>query len=54
MCTPWLQGDKDTLKKIQEKAVSMVSGLKGKTHQETCAELGIKTLETGEEVRTWF
>jgi hypothetical protein len=29
----------------------MVSGLKGKTYLEKCAELGIETLE---EARTWF
>jgi hypothetical protein len=43
--SPWLQGDKDTIEKVQEKAVNMVSGLKGKTYLEKCAELGIETLE---------
>jgi ribonuclease P/MRP protein subunit RPP40 len=42
--SPWLQGDIDTLEKVQEKAVKMVSGLKGTTYQEKCKELGIKTL----------
>jgi ribonuclease P/MRP protein subunit RPP40 len=37
-------GDIDTLKKVQEKAVKMVSGLKGTTYQEKCKELGLNTL----------
>jgi hypothetical protein len=43
--SPWLQGDKDILEKVQEKAVNMVSGLKGNTYLEKCAELGLKSLE---------
>jgi hypothetical protein len=43
--SPWLQGDKDTLEKVQEKAVKMVAGLKGSTYLEKCAELGLETLE---------
>jgi hypothetical protein len=43
--SPWLQGDKDILEKVQERAVRMVSGLKGNTYKEKCAELGLKTLE---------
>jgi hypothetical protein len=31
---------KDTLEKVQEKAVKMVAGLKGSTYLEKCAELG--------------
>jgi hypothetical protein len=42
--SPWLQGDIDTLEKVQEKAVKMVSGLKGTTYQEKCKELGLNTL----------
>jgi hypothetical protein len=42
--SPWLQGDIDTLEKVQEKAVKLVSGLKGATYQEKCKELGLKTL----------
>jgi len=47
--SPWLQGDKDTLEKVQEKAVKMVAGLKGETYQEKCAELGLETLEKRRE-----
>jgi hypothetical protein len=43
--SPWLQGDKDTLEKVQEKAVKMVAGLKGDSYLEKCAELGLETLE---------
>ncbi len=43
--SPWLQGDIDTLEKVQEKAVKMVAGLKGTTYLEKCAELGLETLE---------
>jgi hypothetical protein len=43
--SPWLQGDKDTLEKVQEKAVTMVAGLKGDSYLEKCAELGLETLE---------
>ncbi len=47
--SPWLQGDKDTLEKVQEKAVKMVAGLKGATYLEKCAELGLETLEKRRE-----
>jgi ribonuclease P/MRP protein subunit RPP40 len=47
--SPWLQGDIDTLGKVQEKAVKMVAGLKGETYQEKCAELGMETLEKRRE-----
>jgi ribonuclease P/MRP protein subunit RPP40 len=43
--SPWLQGDKDTLEKVQEKAVKMVAGLNGANYLEKCAELGLETLE---------
>jgi hypothetical protein len=34
------------MEKVQKKAVGMVSGLKGKSYEERCAELGLETLET--------
>jgi hypothetical protein len=43
---PWLAGDQEVLEKVQKKAVGMVSGLKGKSYEERCAELGLETLET--------
>jgi ribonuclease P/MRP protein subunit RPP40 len=47
--SPWIQGDIDTLEKVQEKAVKMVAGLKGETYQGKCAELGLETLEKRRE-----
>jgi hypothetical protein len=44
--SPWLAGDREVLEKVQKKAVCMVSGLKGKSYEERCAELGLETLET--------
>jgi hypothetical protein len=41
----WLQGDKGTLEKVQEKAVKMVAGLKEANYLEKRAELGQETLE---------
>jgi hypothetical protein len=43
--SPWLQGDKDTLERVQEKAVKMVNGLQGATYQEKLRELGLESLE---------
>jgi ribonuclease P/MRP protein subunit RPP40 len=37
--------DKDTLEKVQEKAVKMVAGLKWTRYLGKCAELGLDTLE---------
>jgi hypothetical protein len=39
--SPWLQGDKDTLERVQEKVVKMVNGLQGATYQEKLRELGL-------------
>jgi hypothetical protein len=41
--SPWLQSDIQTLEKVQEKAVKMISGLAGKDYEE-CKELGLETL----------
>jgi ribonucleases P/MRP protein subunit RPP40 len=41
--SPWLAGDIEVIKKVQEKAVKMVSGLKGNTYEEKCTELGLAT-----------
>ncbi len=46
---PWQQGDKDTLERVQEKAVKMVSGLKSGTYLERCEELKLDTLEKRRE-----
>jgi ribonuclease P/MRP protein subunit RPP40 len=43
--SPWLEADKAVLEKIQQRAVSMVSGLKGTTYEEKLKELGLTSLE---------
>ncbi len=43
--SPWLQKDKETLEKVQRRAVGMVSGLKGRTYEERLEELDMTTLE---------
>ena len=43
--SPWLEGDKKKLEAVQERAIKMISGLKGKTYEEKCRELGLETLE---------
>jgi hypothetical protein len=43
--SPWLEGDKAVLEKIQRRAVSMISGLKGKSYEEKLLELDLPTLE---------
>ena len=43
---PWQKGDIDLLESVQEKAVKMVSGLKGTTYEERCQEIGLEPLVT--------
>jgi hypothetical protein len=43
--SPWTEMDKAVLEKIQRRAVSMVSGLKGNTYEDKLRELGMLTLE---------
>jgi hypothetical protein len=43
--SPWQEGDKSVLEKVQEKALKMVSGIKAKSYEERCKELGLDTLE---------
>ena len=42
---PVVQGDINTIKAVQKKAVRMVAGLHGNTYEEKCKELGLDTLE---------
>jgi ribonuclease P/MRP protein subunit RPP40 len=42
---PWLAGDREVLEKVQEKAVKMVAGPKGRTYEERSAELGLESLQ---------
>ncbi len=43
--SPWLEGDKEVLEKVQKRAMKMVSGLKGNTYEERLKEVGLLTLE---------
>jgi len=43
--SPWTQGDKETLEKIQRRAVRMVSGLKGTSYEDKLTELNLLSLE---------
>jgi ribonuclease P/MRP protein subunit RPP40 len=47
--SPWQQGDKDVLEKVQEKAVKMVSGLKATEYPLRWAELNLETQEKRRE-----
>jgi hypothetical protein len=42
---PWNEEDKACLEKVQQRAVKMVSGLRGRTYEERLRELNITTLE---------
>ena len=44
--SPWTESDKQYIEKVQIKAVNMISGLRGKTYEEKCLELGLDSLET--------
>jgi hypothetical protein len=43
--SPWSESDKAVLEKIQRRAITMVSGLKGTEYEERLKELGLTTLE---------
>jgi len=43
--SPWNQGDIDCLEKVQQRAVTAVSGLTGRTYAERLTELGLSSLE---------
>ena len=42
--SPWTEADRETLEKVQMKAIKMVSGLNGRTYEERLAELGMVSL----------
>ncbi len=44
-CHPPAGNDKTTLERIQCRAISLISGLKGTTYEEKLKELGITTME---------
>ena len=43
--SPWQEGDKECLERVQRKAVAMVSGLAGREYEDRLQELGLLTLE---------
>ena len=43
--SPWNQGDKDVLEKVQKRAIGMVTNFKGRTYEEKLSEAGMITLE---------
>jgi hypothetical protein len=43
--SPWTEGDKACLEKVQQRAVRMESGLKSDEYSERLSELGLPTLE---------
>ena len=54
---PWTQGDKKLLESVQERAIRMVTGLKGRTYLECIKEVGLTTLEDrrarGDMIQVW-
>jgi hypothetical protein len=47
--SPWQEGDKALLERVQEKAINAISGMAGMTYVEKCKELDIETLEIPRE-----
>ena len=43
--SPWTQGDKETVERIQKRAVRMISGLQGKSYEDRLLELNMPSLE---------
>ena len=43
--SPWTQGDKDVLEKVQKRAIGMVTNFKSRTYEEKLSEAGMITLE---------
>jgi len=42
---PWTQADKAVIEKVQERAITAVTGLQGRSYEERLRELGMLTLE---------
>jgi ribonuclease P/MRP protein subunit RPP40 len=42
---PWMEGDKESMEKVQRRAISMISGLRFQQYEEKLRELGLCTLE---------
>jgi hypothetical protein len=42
---PWMEGDKESLEKVQRRAINMISGLRSQQYGDKLSELGLCTLE---------
>ena len=55
--SPWTKADKELIESVQQRAVRMVSGLKGKTYEDRLREIGLTTLEArrirGDMIQVW-
>ena len=55
--SPWYVRDIDVLEKVQERAVNMVRGLRGRTYEAKLKELGLTTLaarrQRGDMIQVW-
>jgi ribonucleases P/MRP protein subunit RPP40 len=49
--SPWLNADKQVLENVQQKFVKMIAGLRPRTYEEKCKELGLETLEERRNVQ---
>jgi hypothetical protein len=45
---PWLERDRATLEKVQEKAINSISRLEDENYVEKCKELGIEYAQSGQ------
>jgi hypothetical protein len=49
----WLARDIEMIEKVQEKALKMTIGLKGKTYEEKCKKAGLETWRRGGRTKTY-
>ncbi len=42
---PWMEGDKESLEKVQRRAISMISGLRSQQYEDKLRKLGLCSLE---------
>ena len=48
---PWTAEDKQLLERVQQQAVKMISGLRGRTYEEKCKEIGLIPWKEGERTQ---
>jgi hypothetical protein len=49
--SPWSEGDKAILERVQEKALKNTTGLMGRTYEERCKEVSLETLERRRQIQ---